>query len=264
MVFMKASTLIQVVCAAHHTSFVESPWRERGGILLVAPPGQMKSTWLEFLKEYYGVYMTTDLNSQMLARLKDDMVSDRIKTIVIPDFQKLYKRHPMVSANLEATLQAVMEEGFIASSFQDASIVSQRARALLITACVPSFHDSRSLDWRQSGFLRRLLVLTYSLKDSSLLMDSVEKWHRIEVAEGIRYALPNEGIPYNLTRDEARKIRHFLRAMPEVTPFVLMQKIACVLRWRWLRLKRKGTDPTMSIMYDLSECLHGEGAKVVM
>jgi len=257
---LKAQTLIEVICAAHYSAFVQSEWQERGGMILVAPPGHLKTTWLSFLSDYPGVYLTTDLNSQMLARLKDDITGNMIRTIIISDLQKLYERHPMVSSNIEGSLRSIVEEGFIASSFQDASVITRRARALVLAGCVPSVYERRATDWRQTGFLRRFIVSSYTMQKPHLLMDALQKWQRVEVNEGLKYSIPVQTIPYCMNENESKKIRHMLRRQATPTPFALLLKIGSVLRWRWRRLKIAGPDPTMDTLQDFSESLHGEGA----
>ena len=259
---MKAETVVQVLCAAHLSWAVESRWQERGGLILVAPPGQIKTTFLMFLEQFYGAYVSTDLNSQMMAKLKDDIIAERIRTIVIPDIQKLYERHTMVSGNLEGTLRSMMEEGFIASSHQDASCISRKAKALFISAATPSFYEDKLQKWRQSGFARRVIFCIYTLSDPDALLRAVDAWQRLEIKQGHNFSIPTRKIPYSMTSEESKRLRHFMRKQTDTTPLVLLKKIACVLRWRWKLLKQRGPDPTMAILKDFSESLSGEGAKV--
>lgn len=259
---MKASTCIEILCASHITAQVQSPWGERGAIILVAPPGQIKTTLLFTLKDYHGVYLTSDLNVQMLGKIRDDIISERIKTIVIPDIQKLYERHSMVSSNIEGCLRAMVEEGFIATSFQDASAISRKAKALFLSASTPSFYESHLTAWRQTGFARRVLFSVYSLDDPLILIRAIEKWKRVEITNGLKWGFPVEPIPYTLKQSEVKDISHWLRQQPDVTPLILLQKIACVLRWRYKLLGVK--DLTMHIMEDFSESLSGEGAKLIL
>lgn len=257
---MKTSTLIDVICASHLSYLVDSPWPERGGLCLVAPTGQVKTTVLTAISDYPGVFVTSDINTQMLGRLKDDMLAGRIRTIVIPDLQKIYERHPTVSSNVEGTLRAMMEEGFLSTSWQDASAISTKARAIFLTATTPYIYEKRLMDWRQTGFSRRIIFSVYSLADPNVIVDAVERWQRIEMDNGLLWTFPWEPIPYTVTRPEARKMRLWLHRQQDSTPFVLLQKIACVLRYRFKKVKKP--DRTMEILSDFSESLSGEGARL--
>ena len=251
---MKASTLIDVLIAAHYTHLVESSWKERGGLILVAPPGHLKTSLLLILREYPGVHIASDFNSQRLGTMRDDIISGRVHSVIVPDFQKLYERHSAVSSNLEGNLRALVEEGFINTAHQDTGGITFRARALVMSACTPAFHDFKYNAWSQTGFARRFLFVGYRLFDPNQLMAAIENWKRIEIRNGLQFSLPLEKIPYSLKRSEAKLLRSYLIVKQDFsTPFVLLQKIACVLRWRYRRLKQ--SDHALETLKDFSEGL---------
>lgn len=257
---VKAKTIIDVLCAAHYSYLVEGGWRQRGGIVFVSPPGQLKTTWLSILEDYPTVYLTSDLNLQTLGRLKEDIAAGKIRTLVVPDFQKIYERNPQVSSNVEGALRAMVEEGFVATAYQNAQVISKKARVLFLSACVQSFYENRLEDWKKTGFGRRILFCVYTLKRPEILMDALSSWQRVEIKNGLKFSIPTGNIPYSLTKKEARIIHHWMKRQADVTPIALLQKIGCVLRWRFRRLKLK--DETMDILHDFSESLSGEGAEV--
>jgi hypothetical protein len=73
--------------------------------------------------------------------------------------------------------------------------------------------------------------------------------------------LPLNEIPYSLKVNEAERLHSLIRKKQDnSTPFLLLQKIACVLRWRFRRLGL--ADRTMRIMAEFGEMFADGGAEL--
>lgn len=250
-----------ILSAAHYTYLVESKWKERGGIILVAPPQALKTMALMKLENNPGVHIASDLNVQGLGRIKDQITGGSIRTIVTPDLQKLYERNPNVSSNVEGTIRQLIEEGFVSTSFQNSSIISQKARALFMSAATPAFYESKAQQWKDSGFYRRVLFVVYTITNPEKLTEAIIRWNKLEIRNAFKLHMPVDDIPHQITEREMREMRHWIiNKQDSTTPLVLLAKIGDVLRFRYQ--KRKEKDRTMEVMREFSESLSGEGAEV--
>ena len=150
--------LLDVLCAVHLTSYVESPFKDRGGLMIVGAPGILKSTVLDIVDANYAdAIALSDVNAQALNRLKSRIAQGDIRTLVLPEYSKLYERNPATASNVEGTLRALVSEGFSSASFEDATLQRQRARATVVAAMTPEFREDQAERWQRSGFARRFL-----------------------------------------------------------------------------------------------------------
>lgn len=230
---MKASELIELIDAANLTSYIESPFPQRGAMMLVGPPSVMKTSIIKTaLYEVPKTLYLSDLNVNSLMSIRESLISGRYTTIAFPEFEKLYARKADTASNVEATIKQLIEEGFTRASFEEQDAISYTARAFVIGAMTYSFYSSRIGRWRESGFKRRVLWLGVRLNDPDKIMDAVRKWARIEL-DGIPRLYPADHIPFNVTEKESEYIEKMLEGQWEVTPYVLLKKILAVLKWKY-------------------------------
>ena len=254
---MRVTTLIEIMDAAHLSRFVENPFQRRGGILLVGPPGVMKTTLINCaLGDYHDALCLSDINVQQLMVVKDDISSGRFHTLAFYALEKLYQRHSSTSANVEGCIQAMAEEGFTEPSFHDQRRPSLIARCLVVGGITDSLHRRKYTEWMSSGFARRFLHCHYRLEDHSILMDAIEKWEPLIMQSISRKWPANKIIPHGkLATEDLRMIRHSLRFQPgDTSPFQLCIRIFCVLKWKY------GTKKAQDIYIDFAQCLGQHGA----
>lgn len=262
---MKIGNLIQVLCAAHLSKYVESPFQSRGGILLVGPPACLKTSLLLALEDYPNALVLSDLTTKSLVRIRDDIVAGKVHTLALMDLQKIYERHDTVAANVEGNLRALVDEGFSRAAFEDQRMLKMTARCLVLSAMTPDFYSRSFTHWDNSGFTRRFLWCQYRLKNPAAILEAIHHWKRLEFQNGLRFSAPfNRSIPYSLTGAESRHIASFLKYQHGAElPFILLKKIACVLRWRHKQLKgRRAANIGMEVLEDFATCLGREGAEV--
>ena len=264
---MQLSTLIDVVCAAHLTAYVDSPFESRGGMILVAYGESLKTSVLEILEYYHpGALVQTDLTVQALAKLRERIAQGQIHSLVLTDFQKIYERHVQVASNVEGTLRAMVAEGFTSLAFQNQQINRPKARALVLGAVTPAFIEKHFDHWQETGFARRFLFPTYGLEDPHTLVEAVIRRKLIDFGRGVIPVPRNRLIPFEVSEEETERLNYLLRYQyGTAIPLQLMQKILAVLKWMYAENgSDSGRASTMAheVLLDFAPSLEKEGAKL--
>lgn len=233
---MRTSDLVEVICAAHLGQFVESPFQERGGIMLVGPPGVLKTTFVSVLdQQYQDAIMLSDVNVKSLIQLRDNIASGKINTLVLPELAKLYERADSTSSNVEGTIRALVAEGFAAASFEDSRINRLIARAMVIGAMTPAVLNSRFTGWEESGFNRRFLWCLLKLADPAALENAAVNWQRINFRmQHVPLPPLNGAVPNKTTQRERRQLATWVKYQPggdHAIQIQLLTRILAVLRW---------------------------------
>lgn len=256
---------IEFLDAAHLSKYVESPYKQRGGIMIVGPPNTLKSTFIDLaMSEHPNALILSDINVNTLTQIKDDLAAGHYPTIAFPAFEKLYQRQKSTSANIEGHMMALVEEGFSRASFEDQRMAAIKARALIIGAIPYSFYQANYTRWNQSGFLRRFLWCVLHLKDNEKIMEAIHQWKLIPF-DGINRKIPsNKSIPYSISAEESRYLRKIIKQQPtgNSTPYVLLKKTYCALKWKFA--KTKHPHDYKKVMEDVADCFKKEGAEVIL
>lgn len=257
---MKISTLLDVICAAHLSSYVQSPAVDRGGIMLVAPPSSLKSTLLNVLEQFSDALVVSDINVRQLNTLRDDVANNVYRTLAFPEFEKLYMRRLDVALNIEGHVKEMMSSGFSNPAYQDQRMVVRKARCVVIAAITPIVYQSRYQAWRNDGFARRFLWCHYVMKDKNLLMNAIHEWKALEIAKPSFPQVKNGKIDFAVGPEESERIRRWLRYHidPQI-PFLLMKRCLSVLKMKYKREPRR----PMAVLKDFSASLGSEGTELV-
>jgi hypothetical protein len=259
---MKASSLIEVLSAAHLSRYVNSNvFQQRGGIFLVAPPGMLKSTLIKCsLSCYPDALRLADLNVQSLNYISASFIDGKYSTLAFGEFEKIYMRNPATASNLEGQLKAMVEEGFAKPSFEDQRTTTFESRLLLIGGITPGCHAKMMTRWMSDGFARRFLWCFYTLDDPTAIIESIHKWKSLDFGKIVKEMPSNGSIPYSVTPSESSHIRGLIGYQPAMeTTYVLMKKIFCVLKWR-----HKAGKKAMAILQDFAECLGEKPARLTL
>lgn len=220
--------------------------------MVIAPPGTFKTTSVYTLDSYSDALCLGDVNIKSMSYLRDQMVSGTYRTLVFGELEKLYARNPATAANIEGVLKQVMEEGLRHFSFENPLNARMPARALIVAALTPTIYGRMSTSWSESGFLRRFLRMQYVMADPKLIMDSVQRWEKLSFEVPTMWN-GRHIIKYNLDDKDAAYLRSLLRHQSDSTPFVLLSKIACVL-------KHRNKETWKEIIKDVSEAFGKQGA----
>jgi hypothetical protein len=260
---MKVNSLVEVIMAAHLSASVDHHrFPQRGGIMLVAPPGSLKSTILKTsLDEYPDALILSDINVQTLNPLRDDIAAGKINTLAFPALEKIYERHSSTASNIEGTLKAMVDEGFREASYENHQMLGKfEARCQVTGAIIPAIYRLKFQQWNENGMLRRFLWCFYKLSDPTVIIRAIHQWRHIEF--GNEVVLRPKRIDLNVTDSESQRLEVMLRYQHgKEVPLIMLKKILSVLKWRY----RNGdeTQP-MKIIKDFSECLEEKPANLIV
>lgn len=237
---------LECLCAIHLASYVDWPFKERGGVFMVGPPSVFKTTFLEVAQEFYrDAVEVSDVNVQSLVDLRDQMASNVIRSLVIPDFGKLYERHPSTARNLEGHIRALAGEGFAAASFEDSRQNRLHARCTIMTALTPSVQTQNFKRWEDTGFARRFLWSLVTLEDPTLQTEAVIAGELIDFGLQRAPMIPVSGtIPSRqVTPAMRRRLLETLQKQPgggqHATQLSLLSRMLAVLSWHYGRTGQK-------------------------
>lgn len=259
-------SIIEAIQAAHLSFCVNSPFQQRGGIMLVSPPGQLKTSILDIVSDMFpNMLLLSDLNSNNLTAMHENLFSGRYRTIAFKDMIKLYERNPATSANLEGTLRSMVEEGWSGATAKDMRIAAAPVRILVMGAMTPTIYAKHYPQWIDTGFARRFLWCHYKLDKPELIGDAIEL-QKLYTLKSTTMPVPQkDNITFELDKRETSEIRRMLKHQQGMdgTPFSLMLKIAAVLKWKYkMENHGKKTTDHMAVVRDFGRLLQNEYVKV--
>ena len=254
---MRFASLCEVIASVHLSSYVSSDFEERGGLMLVAPPGHLKTTAAEILEEFERTLVISDLTVKSLIALRDDLLGGAINTMIFSDYAKIYKRQTSVASNIEGIIMSLAGEGFRKPAFSDQRVQALAARCSIVGCMTNKFSEQMEESWLDNGFHRRFIWSRYRIKNPEYVENAIAQWRKAELDGDFSARVPkNRVVPYSLSESEVTKIKHSLRfTSDKKVPFILAQKILCVLKWKF-----PGDHEAMKIWLDFAESLSKDGA----
>lgn len=261
---MKLRSVVEVLTAAHVSHMVECPieFASRGGLMFVAPVGALKTAITKTLDVWKpSALVLGDLTIRQLGELRDEIAQKKIWTLAFMEFPKLYARNKDVASNIEGALHQMAEAGLRTLNWEAQTMTVGEARAMVVGAMPQKFYRRQWQHWTDSGWARRFLWCHFQLANPEILMDAIEQWTPLDFGKLI-YCVPGTGrIPFTTTQVDSKFIRGILRRTKsdyEAIPFIMLQKIFSVLKWRYSELgKKQALEKTIDIITDFSECLIG-------
>lgn len=261
------SSFVECICAVHLSSYVDAPFQDRGGLMLIGAPGMLKTTLLQSLdRNYASVLELSDINQMGLTALKQQLTTGDKRTIVFLDYAKLYERNPATSSNIEGTIKALVAEGFTAAAFENAAIQKLTARAVVIGAMSERFRMNHSRPWDDSGFARRFVWSLVSLKDPQMLERAVEEWKLVSFRIAHLPPTPNPPLIPNLTTGEERRQLSLMAKWqpgPHAAQVQMLAKMLCVLKW-WAQLQGHEPEQGYHTLLQFARSLGPNGAELVV
>lgn len=262
---MKIINLIEMVSAAHLSHYVNSPFPERAGIMLVGPPASLKTAVTEVMDNYPNALVLSDLTVKQGVGLREDIGAAKIVTLSFSDFAKLYQRNAAGAANVEGLLRAYAAEGFRKANWEDSRTVVSPARCLIIGCMTSRFYTTHYSQWLDDGFARRFLWSHFRLQNPEAIIEAIVQGVRLEFGgtKGFNARIPTSkgAIPWNVNETDSRMLRMLLRhqAGPELG-LILLKKILASLRWKFPGEK----DKPVEIIRDFAKSLTRDGAELTL
>jgi len=254
---LEATTLIEFLDAVADTKYVRGPFEERGGVMLVGPPGSFKTTIIEAaLNSHTDALTLSDLNVQQWLKMKDEFVSKRYTCLGFGEFEKIYQRHPATASNLEGIIKALISEGYGTGPGGDPRMPRLKARSCVIGGITTDCFERHYADWQRNGFLRRFIWFTIAVKDPEMIMTAIRKWERINLGK-ISYRPAEADIEVKISEDHSKEIEHIMKGQPGLhgTGYVLMKKTCAVLEWKYGAVNGNRKTKAKSRAIELISCL---------
>ncbi len=188
------------------------------------------------------------------------MLGGALTTLAFSDLGALYRRHGSVASGVEGMIMALADEGHRRPQWGPQNVPSMPAYCTIICGMTSAFFDSKVQDWIDNGFLRRFIFARYQVDGIEVLEDAAAEWRKAELDGSFMPRQPvGRTIQYNLDKDEVTQIRHMCRHQASrITPFIMMQKIACVLKWKFDK------KTAMNMLKDFAPCLGKMGGILVI
>ena len=257
---MKFGNLVEVVAATHLAPKVSGDVsHERGGLLLAAPPGQLKTTAIEYLDVFPKTKLISNITVKALNALRQDFLSEEIMTMGFPDFDMIYKRAGSTASQVEGTLMSLMGEGFRNPAFSDQRVNVLKARCTIVGGVTIKCYEDRISEWIDSGFARRFLISRFTVKNMELIEESISRWKRHTLDGDFVMRVPHGAIPHNLSHKDTQQVLWQLRFQNDrKLPFIVAQRIIAVLCWK------HGPQKGWEIWNDFAPSLGKDGAQIVL
>lgn len=261
---MHIDNLFKLTGAAHYSYMVESPFKQRGGILFVADQGNMKSTIVErTCRPFPDALVYSDLTLKQLAVIRNQIANGVYNTLGFLELEKIYARQQSVAMNFEGVIKAMIEEGFQHFAFEDQRCWVPTARCFVTASVLHSLYRFHFGRWQDNGFLRRFLVFKYSLSRAAKekMRNAIHEGDLVPMPTMVSF--PSTNLKMDVTPEESRKLESFFQIDDALyTPLNLLRKSLTVLKWRnkleGSSRRRKSLTP-MEIIEDLREGIGPNG-----
>lgn len=266
---VSVSTMIECLAAAHLSNYVDSPFHERGGIMLIGPPGSLRTTLTRALdRAYADVMCLSDINQKGLSDLKQHLITGDKRTLVFTEYSKLYERNPHTASNAEGTIRALVAEGFAGAAFEEQTIAKSLARAVVIGAMAERFRALHAQRWDDTGFARRFLWALVHLKRPEVLMRAVEDWRLVPFRLKHLPPVPVvnlDNINELTTLEERQSIKLMVKHQPgpHTVQAQLLTKMLGVLKW-WYKEQGQDAEQGYRVLAEFARALGPNGAELVV
>lgn len=262
---VEAQDFVEGVLAIHLSSYVESPFKDRGGLMLVAPPGQLKTRFLDILDENFeSVRSISNSYMQTMIRMQPAFYSGYIRSLCFPDLQSIYAGDPRTASRIEnMMMQLAAEATRTIGGQQDSRFAKFKSRCTIFAAMQETFRAQHETKWDDSGFHRRFLWATYTLKDPDVLTRAIHHWTLADIGNFRIPKVPGNLIIKNvLAQSHLEEITAWVRHQPE--PHEIQRQILCkavsALHWHYKTSNIKKN--ALFTMKQFAECLQEDAALI--
>lgn len=257
---MKVQSLMEFVDAAVDTKFVQGPYDERGGLMIVGYPGSLKTTILKSAMEPHADSMViSDINVQQWLKIRDDFVTGRYTAMGFTDFEKIYQRHHSTATHIEGIIRGLVAEGYGTGPNGDTRMPVIPARAFVAGAMTNSCMEARYNDWQKTGFLRRFLWFVISIQNQNKISQAIRDWKKIDFGRIVSRPATRQ-ITFEFTKERTMQLESMMREQPGFNGvgYVLLKKVVAVLEWRHQNDKKHVTE----VLEDVSSSMTKNGGMI--
>lgn len=262
---MKFETMVEICAAMHLSSEVMGDFKQRGGIIFVAPPGHLKTSAIEIVEQFPHARVVSNLTVKALSTMRQDFLSGQLKTMAFSDLENIYRRHASVSSQIEGVLMGLVEEGFRNPAFSDQRTSVMPAQCAVIGGIAVKAYEERISSWLDSGFARRFLWSKYFAHEDVIkqLEESIIEWRKRALVNGFGMKVPLGPIEIDIDREHSEKILWQLRFQYDKrTPFVIAKKIIGVLIWKFGKANK--AKQAWDIWDDFADSLDKDGTVLTL
>ena len=264
---ISVNTLVEGICAIHLASYVAAPYKDRGGLMLVGPPGVLKTTLLDVLDDnYHNALSISNAFMGTMAKLQSAFYNGQIRSLCFPDLQSIYAGDPRTSARIEQMMMQLAGEATrTIGGGEDSRFAKFKGYCTIFACMTDTFYAGHANKWEGSGFLRRFLWSSYTLDDPEILMRAITQWTRADLGS---YRIPeiptNVYIKDTLSISERKEVYTWLRhqPVPHEIQLQVMCKAVCALRWHYSQTGYK--KDAMLTMHEFAETLQRDAALLVI
>lgn len=260
---MRFESLVEIVAAMHLSYEISDQFKQRGGLMFVAPPGQLKTTAIEMVEIFPHARVVSNLTVKTLSTMRQDFLSGQIKTMAFSDFENIYRRHSSVANQIEGVLMGLVDEGFRSPAFSDQRVTVMPARCAIIGGMTVKAYEDRISTWKDTGFARRFLWAKYYAHNRVMkqLERAIIDWKRDNLVNGFSMRIPTGPIKVNMSEEQSKKILLHLRFQEDMrTPFIVAKKIVSVLLWKFSKDEGKA----WKIWDDFAPALGKDGTELTL
>jgi len=260
-------TLIEAICAVHLSSYVGAPYKDRGGLMLVGPPGVLKTTLIDVLDDnYHNALSVSNGFMGTMSKLQSSFYNGQVRSLCFPDIQSIYAGDPRTAGRIEQMMMQLSGEATrTIGGDQDSRYAKFKGYCTMFGCMTDHFFLQHVQKWENSGFLRRFLWCTYTLQDPEILMRAIINWTRADFGSTNVPELPANGfIPDSLTPNERRQIHSWLhhQPVPHELQFQVLCKAVSALRWHYQQTRDRRN--AMDTIHEFAETLQEDAPLLVV
>jgi len=262
---MHVEDLMEFLCAAHVGQQVDGPYTDRCGVGLVAEPEQLKTSLVQPLAEYPNCRVVSDVNVTELANLRGDLVSNRYRSIVFMDYQKVWERQSSSSKNIEGVLRSLVCEGWQGLAHQ-AETSGIPGRAFVVLCITPGMWKAKGQAWKESGFSSRFLWLQYTIANPEVIHLAQRRWEKVSLGT-VKIPWPVVKIPWTLTETEAETCQAAVRDQFGVLrgrSYQVLARAYNVLKWHYRHSRGKDRMRPDQILTGIGRLACKDGGELVV
>lgn len=202
---IKIENMKELIKTILYTGYIEG--EKPLSVMFVSDVGMGKSEMLNSFRLNDNIAYFTDVTYMGLIKLLEQ--EKEVRHIVIPDFLKITMKRKSTTDNITSAFNAMMEEGLDKISMMGQSYDFKGKKIGLITATTRDNFQQYKKRWKAMGFLSRMLIISYSYKNSTKeeIFDYIYNREYLKDGNSIKESMPIKNLSVNLNPKLAKSLR---------------------------------------------------------